>query len=620
MPDTSIASPAAGPTPGYRRTLAEQEMVNSLGWLITMRWLGGLSVLLGTFAATELFGLHLPGVALYGVGLAILGYNALLRWRLVQLGRTQPDATEAYARLARTQIGLDWLAMTVLTTLTGGMDSPVTIFFLFHIAIASLLLPHGHGFQQVTLAPALVVLVVVLEYFGVLPHEGIFGGTPRHRDLTFLLTSLVFFSAACYAMAYICMTISLRLRRREAEISGLFESVRDTTSTLDLQTVLNRFVEAAARVLNCKGAAIRLIDPTRGEVAFAAAFGLSDEYLEKVPVEFQRARLDQETLTGSDAIFVDDAPQDPRIWQPDRVRKEGIGAMLSVPLVGKQGPMGVLRAYGEEGHKFAEEDASYLALVAAHGAVAIENAQAYQLLEELNREKSKFARITTHELRAPAQVTESLLTALADGYAGELNDRQHDLVNRALRRVQLLQSLVNDLLDLAAGKANLQNVERRRVSLASALVDVCSRYDARAREKGLSLQVDCPPSGLEVWSDAADVERILTNLVSNAVKYTQHGQVRVSLTEDKGSALLTVTDTGIGIGQEALGHIFEEFYRAKNAKALEEAGTGLGLAIVKDLVERYAGRIDVRSREGEGTTFTVRLPLVPAAMTVSAQA
>ena len=259
--------------------------------------------------------------------------------------------------------------------------------------------------------------------------------------------------------------------------------MRDLTATLDLQTVLNQFVESATRVLACKGAAIRLLNPARGEVEFAASYGLSDDYLEKVPIEYGRARLDQDTLAG-DALFVNDAPADPRIWQPERLKQEGIESMLSVPLSGKQGPLGVLRAYGSEGHRFSEEDAAFLEVIAAQGVVAIENAQAYRLLAEMNQEKSRFARITTHELRAPAQVTRSLLTALADGYAGPLTSAQADLVGRAMRRVQLLQALVDDLLDLAAGKSNLRQAERRPVALAPMVTEIASRFEARARRRG----------------------------------------------------------------------------------------------------------------------------------------
>jgi signal transduction histidine kinase len=614
MADTAAAGPAATPAEREprRRTLAEQELVNSLGWLIVMRWVAGLGVLVAAVVASHGLHLQVPELALYRVGLFILAYNAALRWRLEQLSRTSPGNIQSYAVLARVQIGLDWLAMTVLTSLSGGVESPVIVFFLFHISIASLLLPHARGFLYVALAPVLVALVALLEYLGVIGHVTVFG-PPRHRDVAYVGSVLFFFTVACYAMAYFCMSIAVRLRRRENEVSGLYESVRDTTATLDLQTVLNRLVESAARVLDCKGAAIRLLDRERGQVTFAASYGLSDTYLEKVPQDFRRARLDQATLAG-EPLFVTDAAEDPRIWQPERVREEGIESMLSVPLTGAKGPLGVMRAYGAEGHRFSEEDAAFLELVAGHGAVAIENAQAYRMLEELDREKTRFVRIATHELRSPVNVTESLLTALVDGYAGELPPQHADVIRRALKRVQALQRLVNDLLDLAAGRAELRKSDRRVVPLAATVAEVCDRLQARVRAKDVTLAFESPAEPLEVWADPADIERLAINLVGNAVKYTVAGSVRVTLAREADRARLVVADTGIGIPSESLPRLFEEFYRAKNAKALEEAGTGLGLAIVKDLVDRYSGRIDVTSQEGRGTTFTVTLPLAPAAI------
>ncbi|HEY3382398.1 MAG TPA: GAF domain-containing sensor histidine kinase [Vicinamibacterales bacterium] len=593
-----------------RRTLAEQELINSLGWLVAMRWLAGLGVLVATAVAEYVFQLDIPGLALFRTGLFILAYNAALRWWLEYLGRRLPDSTRAYEVFARTQIVLDWLAMTILTALSGGIESPVIVFFLFHITIAALLLPHARLLFYLTMAPALVALLALLEYTGVVSHVAVFV-PPRHRNLVYVFSALFFFTVACYVLAYLSMSIAVRLRRREREVSGLYESVRDTTATLDLQTVLSRLVESATRVLACKGAAIRLIDRERGQVAFVATYGLSDEYLEKVPQDFRRARLDQATLAG-EPLFVNDAAEDPRIWQPDRVRKEGIESMLSVPLAGKSGPLGVLRAYGGEGHRFSEDDAAFLELVAGHGAVAIENAQAYRMLEELDREKSRFVRTATHELRSPVNVMESLLTALADGYAGALAPEHADVIRRALRRVQALQLLVNDLLDLAAGKAHVKHAERRLVRLAPTIAEVCERFQAQAAAKGVGLVADLAAEPLELWADTVDLDRLATNLVGNAVKYTPRGEVRITLARDGESAKLVVADTGIGIPTDGLARLFEEFYRAKNAKALEEAGTGLGLAIVKDLVGRYAGRIDVESTEGHGTTFTVTLPLAPA--------
>jgi two-component system phosphate regulon sensor histidine kinase PhoR len=218
--------------------------------------------------------------------------------------------------------------------------------------------------------------------------------------------------------------------------------------------------------------------------------------------------------------------------------------------------------------------------------------------------------VFTHELRSPVRVTSSLLNVLSRGYVGELNDRQADLVDRACRRIQVMETLIDDLLDLAAGKADgATDAAFGPVSLNEVLHEVCVRFEPLIGEKGLSLQC----SGLDdesiVFGDRDELDRIFNNLVSNAVKYTQKGGVEVRAQKEDGWARITVADTGIGIPTDALPRLFQEFFRARNAKASRETGTGLGLAIVKDLVERYGGRVEVESVEGVGTTFVVLLPV-----------
>jgi signal transduction histidine kinase len=246
--------------------------------------------------------------------------------------------------------------------------------------------------------------------------------------------------------------------------------------------------------------------------------------------------------------------------------------------------------------------------------VAIENAMAYQMLQDLDKNKSQFVLMVTHELRSPVQVSISLLNVLEKGYLGGLTDEQADMVLRARRRIEFLQTLVDDLLDLAAGRADvLATTERGLVSLNKVIKEVQNRFEARALEKGLVFQLLCTEEPLNVWGDKSELDRIFNNLVSNAVKYSEKGEVRLSLERVNGSAHIVVSDTGIGIPAEALPSLFQEFFRAENAKELEASGTGLGLSIVKDLVERYGGEIDVQSPEGQGTTFTVALPLAESA-------
>jgi two-component system phosphate regulon sensor histidine kinase PhoR len=217
--------------------------------------------------------------------------------------------------------------------------------------------------------------------------------------------------------------------------------------------------------------------------------------------------------------------------------------------------------------------------------------------------------VFTHELRSPVRVTSSLLNVLSQGYAGELNERQADLVERARRRLKALETLVDDILDLAAGKADgAADVARGPVSLSEVLHEVCVRYEPLAAEKGLSMQYSGLDDPLMVCGDQQELDRIVNNLVSNAVKYTQAGTVAVRTERIDGWVRISVADTGIGIPADAQQHLFQEFFRARNAKASGQTGTGLGLAIVKDLVERYDGRIHVESKEGIGTTVIVQLP------------
>ena len=591
--------------------MAEAELVSSLSWLIALRWLAGIGVLLATWFCTSVLTLNIPAIPLYLLGVGLLAYNALFWWVLARLNAAPSCPSVVYQWFARVQIALDWIAMALLVHFSGGIESPALFYFLFHITIASLLLPHDRGFLYVTFGPVLVGAVAFLEYLGILPHYAV-SEPPRYDNILYVAGVLFFFTSACYVMGYFSMTISRRLRRREDELAGLYQSVQATTSTLDLPEVLDRLAEVTTQALQCQGAAIRLLDKTGRYLEMIGAYGLSANYRDKAPIEVVRARLDQEALSGQ-TVLVSDTSHDDRLRYPEKVAAENIRTILCAPLIGKQGPIGVLRAYGGTAHHFTKDDTAFLGAIAAQSVVAIENAQAYQMLKDLDKNKSQFIRIVTHELRSPVQVTTSLLNVLSRNYVGDLNEKQTDLVERAKRRLQFLQTLISDLLDLAAGKAEVMASSRRGwVSLNDVLKEIEARYETPAQDKGLALQVEYPDETLKVWGDENESDRMISNLVSNAIKYTQAGEVRLLLERANDYARITVADTGIGIPENAVPHLFEEFFRAANAKQLQEPGTGLGMSIIKDLVERYNGKIDVQSVEGEGTTIVLSLPLAQA--------
>jgi signal transduction histidine kinase len=392
----------------------------------------------------------------------------------------------------------------------------------------------------------------------------------------------------------------------------LYESAQAVSSTLDFQEVLDRLTRSVTEVMSAKACSIRLLDNTGSRLSVASTYGLSEGYLQKGSLLVDQNPLVREVLNGK-TIAVADINQDDRLQYPTEAAAEGIRATLTVPLLGREGPLGIIRVYEDMVYTFTESDIAFLSATASHGSIAIENAMAYRSIQSLEEAKRKFILTVTHELRSPVAVVRSLLRTLTDGYAGPLAELQQDMVSRALRRTDLLQTLIDDLLDLAAGRSGLGlTQDAEPIDLGDVLNKVIERYTIPAVEKHIRLDLQLEHDGpLKVLSTADELDRVFNNLVDNAVKYTpEDGTVTVRVLQTADEAHVEVSDTGIGITDEALAHLFQEFYRAPNAKEQVRHGTGLGLVVVKEIVTRYGGRLQVNSVLGKGTTFTVTLPLL----------
>jgi signal transduction histidine kinase len=629
LPSPENSSRPGESLPGPNRTLVEAEMVASVAWLIRLRWLAGLGVLVGTWSLGALFQLSAATGPLYTIGLGILFYNLLFYLAEQRLARQGAQAVQ-YRGVAIGQAILDWLAMALLIHFSGGIESPAILFFIFHIIIASIFFPPRAAGTFALFAAVLLGGIVILEMNGLIPHEPIIGflDSPLYQNRLYVMAVLAFFTSTALISAYLTSSIQKRLRQREEEVILLSEDLRRATvrlqtlndgarvisSTLDLPQVLNRLVTSCAGALGVRACSIRLFDKSGRRLVPVAAFGLSQAYLDKGPVDAETNLLAREVLGGK-IVNIPDASASAWLQYPQEARQEGIRSILSAPLIGKNGPLGILRAYAVEPARFEQEEEQFLAAIAAQGSIAIENALAYQSIEALDTAKSQFVRIITHELRSPVSVIRSLLNTLTGGYAGETSPEQMDILNRANRRVDFLQKLVDDLLDLAAGKTEGLAAEAYEpLSLPDAVRRVTQRFEVPAREKNLSLDWQEKEPGSEpalILANPEGIDRLFNNLISNAIKYTpEGGRVTVEIKPVGGEIRVVVADTGIGIPEESMEHLFEEFYRAPNAKTVEREGTGLGLTIVKDLVNRFGGRLGMHSELGKGTRFTVSFPRV----------
>jgi signal transduction histidine kinase len=608
-------------------TLVEAELVSSVAWLIRLRWIAGIGVLVGTWVVQEVVRLQAATGPLFAIGAGILVYNLL--FFLVERRLTRDAARlKDFSRLATAQAILDWLAMTLLIHYSGGVESPAILFFIFHIIIASIFFKASTAFMFALLAAGLLAGTVLMELFGILPHRAI-GGLlegPLYQNHLYVTAVIFFFTSTALISAYLVSSIQKRLRQREEEVVRLSESLRLATnrlqalndgartisSTLDLPQVLNLLVKSTVEAMGVRACSIRLLDENGRRLEPVAVYGLSQAYLNKGPVDAKRNPLARRVLAG-EIVNIPDALNSQLLQYPEEARQEGIRSVLSAPLIGKDGPLGILRAYAVELTRFTEDDEAFLSAIAAQGSIAIENAMAYRAVEALDASKGQFIRIITHELRSPVSVIRSLLRTLTGGYAGEISEQQRDLIERAIRRSDFLQKLIDDLLELAAGKTAVRGHESfEPVPLEEVVQKVIKRFEVPAREKQLKLEMldetgDRKPC---VMATLEGIDRIVNNLLSNAIKYTpEEGSVAVKITSSNGEASLIVQDTGIGIPEDALPHLFEEFFRAPNAKAVEQEGTGLGLTIIKDYVNRFGGKVTVQSTLGKGTRFTVTLPV-----------
>jgi len=241
-----------------------------------------------------------------------------------------------------------------------------------------------------------------------------------------------------------------------------------------------------------------------------------------------------------------------------------------------------------------------------------ELAESNQTLRDVDRAKSRYVLMVAHELRSPLAALRSLLNLVTGGYVSGASPELKDLLVRAERRSQEMQAFIADLLEISRIRASLEGLKREPVALAALVRKACDELRLLADDKKIEISVsedpECPP----VPGDPAHLRLLVSNLLSNAIKYTpEGGKVEVGFRGEDRSATLWVSDNGIGIPEEDLPRVFDEFYRAGNVKARgsRHTGTGLGAAIVKEIVERHRGTVQVASKLGEGTRFTVVLPL-----------
>jgi signal transduction histidine kinase len=291
---------------------------------------------------------------------------------------------------------------------------------------------------------------------------------------------------------------------------------------------------------------------------------------------------------------------------------------MAVPMIVGDQLIGVLDVQSETVNRFDEEDVRIQTALADQIAVAVQNARLYQQqvktaeeARKLDRLKNEFLASMSHELRTPLNSIIGYAEVMLDGVDGELPDEAMEDVQAIYDSGKHLLSMINDILDLAKIEAERLELDRTALPLAVVVDEVQRATAILVKDKPVEIKVELPAELPSIYADHVRLRQILNNLVSNAVKFTSEGYVRITAQHvpDERVVTVSVEDTGIGIAPEHIEVIFERFRQVDGSSSRRAGGTGLGLNITKRLVEMHGGRIWVESELGKGSKFSFTMPV-----------
>ncbi len=306
-------------------------------------------------------------------------------------------------------------------------------------------------------------------------------------------------------------------------------------------------------------------------------------------------------------------------WVADGLRAAGVGSHLLAPFgVGEQMLGFVTADRLGPARPWSAAEVGAVESIAADIGRGLHHARLYEAenrlvedLKSLDQAKSDFFATVSHELRAPLTSIEGYVEMLAEGEGGPVTGEQRKMLDIVDHSAVRLRNLIEDVFTLSKLESDAFTAVMRPVEVAEVISAATSEIQPEVARRGLTLTSDYPSDGLTVQGDAGQLGQVLVNLLSNAVKFTpEGGRITITATATDGSAVMTVTDTGIGIPAKDQQDLFTRFFRASNAVQQSIPGTGLGLAIVRSIVTNHGGDITLTSHEGQGTTFTIRIPLV----------
>jgi signal transduction histidine kinase len=398
------------------------------------------------------------------------------------------------------------------------------------------------------------------------------------------------------------------------KLSRILEINQQLTSMLELGPLLQKIIEAAAELTETEAASIMLYDEKSDELRFAAAKSLTAEQLAPLRVPIENSIAGSIFRSGR-PMLITEADKDPRHYDRiDQAIDFQTRMILGVPLSLKDRNIGVLEVINKlSDAQFSEADTQVLSTLAAQAAIAIQNAQfvselqsAYTKLNELDKLKSNFIAVASHELRAPLGLILGYASMLKDETGGAAAEQLDVVVQSALH----LRGLIEDMVNVSHLESGHVDLDLETWCLQDLVRAACAECHSLAVAKNQRVTLSLPAVRLQVNADWSKITIVMNNLLTNAIKFTPDGgHIQVAANSRNGEVWVSVANTGSGIPAADLERIFERFYQAEDHLTRSQGGMGLGLPIAKAIVELHGGRIWAESVQGKGSRFTFALPL-----------
>jgi signal transduction histidine kinase/putative methionine-R-sulfoxide reductase with GAF domain len=408
------------------------------------------------------------------------------------------------------------------------------------------------------------------------------------------------------------------LGRSVSELRALGEVSQAVNSTLDLKTVLSTIVGKAVQLSGTEAGAIYGYDEQAHEFRLRATYGMDQALIDALTQ--RHIGLDEPNvaaaLTQREPTQVADLREEAASELNEIILRAGYRARMVAPLLRGEDIVGMLVVRRRTPGEFPQNTVDIIKTFAAQSALAIQNARLFheiedksRQLEEASEHKSQFLANMSHELRTPLNAILGYTELMSEGAYGEPSEEMMGVLKRLEANGRHLLGLINDVLDLSKIEAGQLVLELSEYSVQDIAQTVRSTLEPLATDKKLAFNVEVAPKLPSGRGDGRRLTQVLINLVGNAIKFTDTGEVAIKAEANNGSFFVSVRDTGPGISAADQAKLFQEFQQADNAITKKKGGTGLGLAISKRIIEMHGGKIWVESQPGQGSTFAFTLPI-----------